>query len=94
MNVITARRPILIGELPHFVHRPYLVVTMADLWPRFEAELSGDGTTGQVTLAETAPGEFGTSVQATIPGAYRFLIGGAGLSSRQHGAAERVRNKL
>ena len=24
-------------ELPNFVHRPYLVVTMADLWPRFEA---------------------------------------------------------
>jgi len=26
----------LLGELPNFVHRPYLVVTMADLWPRFE----------------------------------------------------------
>ena len=26
----------LIGQLPDFVHRPYLVVTMADLWPRFE----------------------------------------------------------
>jgi len=26
----------LIAELPNFVHRPYLVVTMADLWPRFE----------------------------------------------------------
>ena len=25
----------LIGELPNFVHQPYLVVTMADLWPRF-----------------------------------------------------------
>jgi glycerol-1-phosphate dehydrogenase [NAD(P)+] len=31
----------LVGELPAFVHRPYLVVTMADLWPRFEAQLSG-----------------------------------------------------
>ena len=31
----------LVGELPNFVHRPYLVVTMADLWPRFEAQLSG-----------------------------------------------------
>ena len=28
-------------ELPLFVHRPYLVVTMADLWPRFEAQLTG-----------------------------------------------------
>jgi glycerol-1-phosphate dehydrogenase [NAD(P)+] len=26
----------LVGELPNFVHRPYLVVTMEDLWPRFE----------------------------------------------------------
>jgi glycerol-1-phosphate dehydrogenase [NAD(P)+] len=26
----------LIGQLPDFVHRPYLVVTMDDLWPRFE----------------------------------------------------------
>ena len=26
----------LIGELPNFVHQPYLVVTMADLWPKFE----------------------------------------------------------
>jgi len=29
----------LVGELPAFVHRPYLVVTMADLWPTFEARL-------------------------------------------------------
>lgn len=27
----------LVGELPNFVHRPYLVVTMEDLWPKFEA---------------------------------------------------------
>jgi glycerol-1-phosphate dehydrogenase [NAD(P)+] len=26
----------LIAELPNFVHRPYVVVTMADLWPGFE----------------------------------------------------------
>jgi len=25
----------LVGELPSFVHRPYLVVTMADLWDKF-----------------------------------------------------------
>jgi glycerol-1-phosphate dehydrogenase [NAD(P)+] len=29
----------LVGELPAFVHRPYLVVSMADLWPRFESQL-------------------------------------------------------
>jgi glycerol-1-phosphate dehydrogenase [NAD(P)+] len=33
----------LVAELPAFVHRPYLVVTMDDLWPRFEATLGGDG---------------------------------------------------
>ena len=26
----------LVGELPNFVHRPYLVVTMEDLWSKFE----------------------------------------------------------
>jgi glycerol-1-phosphate dehydrogenase [NAD(P)+] len=25
----------LVAELPHFVHRPYLVITMHDLWPKF-----------------------------------------------------------
>ena len=30
----------LVDELPAFVHRPYLVVTMADLWPRFGDRLS------------------------------------------------------
>jgi glycerol dehydrogenase-like iron-containing ADH family enzyme len=29
----------LLDEVPSFAHRPYLVVTMADLWPRFEARL-------------------------------------------------------
>lgn len=33
-NVVFGRN--LVGELPNFVHRPYLVVTMDDLWPRFE----------------------------------------------------------
>ena len=27
----------LVGELPNFVHQPYLVISMADLWPKFEA---------------------------------------------------------
>jgi len=29
----------LVGELQHFAHRPYLVVTMDDLWLRFEQHL-------------------------------------------------------
>lgn len=32
----------LIGELRHFAHRPYLVVTMDDLWPGFEHLLGPD----------------------------------------------------
>lgn len=36
----------LVAELPAFVHRPYLVVTMDDLWPRFADALGGDGLAG------------------------------------------------
>jgi glycerol-1-phosphate dehydrogenase [NAD(P)+] len=32
----------LVAELPAFVHRPYLVVTMGDLWPKF-ADALGEG---------------------------------------------------
>jgi len=42
----------LVEEIPAFVHRPYLVVTMADLWPRFEATLGGPDLAG-VHLVET-----------------------------------------
>jgi glycerol dehydrogenase-like iron-containing ADH family enzyme len=35
----------LVDELPAFAHRPYLVVTMEDLWPTFESRLS-DGLAG------------------------------------------------
>jgi glycerol-1-phosphate dehydrogenase [NAD(P)+] len=41
----------LVGELPAFVHRPYLVVTMTDLWPTFSAAFT-DGLAG-VHLVET-----------------------------------------
>jgi glycerol-1-phosphate dehydrogenase [NAD(P)+] len=41
----------LVAELPAFVHRPYLVVTMADLWPTFEAKFD-DGLAG-VHLVDT-----------------------------------------
>jgi glycerol dehydrogenase-like iron-containing ADH family enzyme len=36
----------LVAELPAFVHRPYLVVTMDDLWPMFEAQLGGPALAG------------------------------------------------
>jgi glycerol dehydrogenase-like iron-containing ADH family enzyme len=38
---VTAFGRELIAELPNFVHRPYLVVTMADLWPKFEHLFDG-----------------------------------------------------
>jgi len=43
----------LVEELPAIAHRPYLVVTMEDLWPGFEPILS-DGLAG-VHLGELAP---------------------------------------
>lgn len=42
----------LIEELPVIAHPPYLVVTMADLWPRFATVLERDGF-GAVHLVET-----------------------------------------
>jgi glycerol dehydrogenase-like iron-containing ADH family enzyme len=39
----------LIPELKTYVHRPYLVVTMADLWPRFEADFD-DGLAGPLLV--------------------------------------------
>jgi glycerol-1-phosphate dehydrogenase [NAD(P)+] len=36
----------LVPELPVFAHPPYLVVTMADLWPLFERSLVGPGLAG------------------------------------------------
>lgn len=41
----------LVGELPNILPRPYLVVTMADLWPRFEGAFH-EGLAG-VHLVET-----------------------------------------
>ena len=31
----------LVGELKNFVHRPFLLVTMEDMWPIFEKEFVG-----------------------------------------------------
>jgi glycerol dehydrogenase-like iron-containing ADH family enzyme len=36
----------LVAELPNLVHRPYLVVTMDDLWPTFADELERPGLAG------------------------------------------------
>jgi glycerol-1-phosphate dehydrogenase [NAD(P)+] len=36
----------LVEEIPVFVHRPYLVVSMEDLWPRFASALDRAGSAG------------------------------------------------
>ena len=40
----------LVAELPAFVHSPYLVVTMDDLWPMFEPQLGGPDLAGVHTV--------------------------------------------
>lgn len=40
----------LVAELPAFVHRPYLVVTMDDLWPTFRPQLDGPHLAGVHTV--------------------------------------------
>jgi len=44
----------LLAEVPNFVNRPYLVVTMEDLWPLFAATLDGPDLAGvhQVTTLD------------------------------------------
>lgn len=55
----------LLEELPVIAHRPYLVVTMADLWPRFE-NLFDDGLAG-VHLVETLEIDDLTRIAASLP---------------------------
>ena len=62
----------LVAELPAFVHRPYLVVTMADLWPTFEAKFD-DGLAGvhlvdTLELADLEKAAAGLPAQASIVG--------------------------
>ncbi|UCH25705.1 MAG: iron-containing alcohol dehydrogenase [Trueperaceae bacterium] len=45
----------LIGELANFVHRPFLVVTMEDLWERFAHHF--DGAVAQPYLVTTIDGD-------------------------------------
>jgi glycerol-1-phosphate dehydrogenase [NAD(P)+] len=66
----------LVGELPAFVHRPYLVVTMADLWPLFEERLAGPHLAG-VHLVDTIELVQLVAHEATLPPAAAIVgIGG------------------
>ena len=67
----------LVGELPAFVHRPYLVVTMADLWPRFEDQLAGPHLAG-VHLVETLELDDLVALEQTLPRANAIIGLGGG----------------
>src|SRR5258706_15722019 len=69
----------LIGELPNFVHRPYLVVTMADLWPRFEHLF--DSHLAGVHLVETLD----TAALETAPAGLPEFASCSGLGGGQAG---------
>jgi glycerol-1-phosphate dehydrogenase [NAD(P)+] len=53
----------LVPELKSFVHEPYLVVTMEDLWPRFSADF-GDGLVGPHLVSTLERGELERIVEA------------------------------
>jgi glycerol dehydrogenase-like iron-containing ADH family enzyme len=66
----------LVEELPIIAHRPYLVVTMDDLWPRFAATLQTDGF-GAVHLVRTLDiDELAAIVDALPPVASVIGLGG------------------
>src|SRR6476619_244493 len=67
----------LVGELPAFVHRPFLVVTMADLWPRFEDRLAGPSLAG-VHEVETLELSDLVSLEERLPSAAAIVGLGGG----------------
>jgi glycerol-1-phosphate dehydrogenase [NAD(P)+] len=63
----------LVEELPLILPRPYLVVTMADLWPRFEASLAGRGFGGVHLVESLELGDLERAAEA-LP-AYASIVG-------------------
>ena len=66
----------LVAELPLFVHRPYLVVTMDDLWPQFAEPLSGDGMAGVHAVRTLELSELETIVDGLPEAASVIGLGG------------------
>ncbi len=56
----------LVAELPAFVHRPYLVVTMDDLWPTFQPRLDGPHLAGVHAVRTLELGELEAEL-ASLP---------------------------
>ena len=65
----------LVPELKTFVHRPYLVVTMADLWDRF-ADQFDDGLVGPMLVTDLERDELDRQVAALPPCASVIGLGG------------------
>ena len=74
-NTIYGRN--LVGELKNFVHRPYVVVTMADLWPRFEAEF--DENLATVHLVDSMDEVLTIALDGEIVAGLVCLTGAGGL---------------
>jgi len=55
----------LVGEIKNFVHRPYLVITMADLWPLFEPQF--DANMAGVHFVKTLDASELVDVIAALP---------------------------
>jgi glycerol-1-phosphate dehydrogenase [NAD(P)+] len=81
----------LIGELKHSAHRPYLVVTMADLWPKFQAEFD-DGLAGPFFVGSLERAQLDRTV-AELPqfGSVIGLGGGQALDVAKYVAWSRQR---
>jgi glycerol-1-phosphate dehydrogenase [NAD(P)+] len=56
----------LVSELRTYVHRPYLVVTMADLWDRFAGDFD-DGLVGPMLVSDLERAELERQVAALPP---------------------------
>lgn len=67
----------LVSSLPIIAHRPYLVVTMADLWPRFEPELATDDLAA-VHLVDTLDIHELDAIVAALPAAGSVIGLGGG----------------
>ena len=66
----------LVAELPAFVHRPYLVVTMDDLWPMFAAQLDGPDLAGVHTVTTLEVDELEAALAGVPAGASVIGLGG------------------
>lgn len=65
----------LVPELKTYVHRPYLVVTMGDLWPRFVGDFD-DGLAGPMLVGSLERDDLEREVSALPPCASVIGLGG------------------